>query len=1033
MHASGLLVGSYLMMQEYEQGDSAGISAIQAFPEGVTTNNPAMLSLYGNWARCRYYLQRYLEAAELYEKMFALEARKPKRDSSLLQRLLTDITLTYRASGQFDKMLASSERSLAMARALRDTSNQAYVLRALGSYYTNFGDIRRSDSLRARAVYLLENCSTASTEELFMAHSDYGSVRALMGYPEEGLKYKKLSLQEIEQVVGKRHPYYAIGLTGMVVIYKRMERYEEAKALALEGLEIYRSTIGEQRIQVANLYQSLSTIHMRLGEFELGLGYQEKSIAIREAILGPNHPDMINFYGNRGWDYMQMERYAQSAAIYEETIALAEQKEHPNQYAIAFMENYLGQNYEELGRFSEAIAVHRSSLARKRGIFVPTHNEIGSSLRNLGKAFQEMGQMDSAWHYLEQAIQAAAMGEPISRRDYASSLFAGADWAYANQQYRKALSLIAQTETQLDPQSLLWQMESLEIRSLEFDAYKALGEYEAALEVVDKTDELIARLIPRLQASESQLRLKQQARALYLQGVEICYQLYQKNKNEALLWRAFRYSEAAKARVLAIQIHQLRLPNIPPKIASLEAKLKMREQYLRRVMVEMERSAKPDPEEVKRLQSALVEVRFEADSLYERIKTDYPDLYALRVRPPSLNHRMLQSQLKADQVFWEYLVGEKRVWAFVIDRERIQLHELALSSVRETVPAFREAVQKREKTRWKQLANQLYNDLVEPVLDTSVREIILVPDDVLAYLPFEALITETVSNNEPINQYPFWLRTHEISYAYSALLWTRGRLGASSNGGKLLSVAPAFDAPQFAQTGQRGLGPLLENQGEAQAASELWGGKALLGEAASLQTFRAESGRYQILHLATHGKINEQAPGESFLAFYGEADTFRFAERSYPQLTALYLEDIYALPCRADLVVLSACETGIGKLYEGEGIASLARAFVNVGARSVLNTLWSVSDEGSSQLMQGFYTNLKAGQSRAAALRNAKLELMRSRPDLAEPFYWASYVLIGDERPMPRQQSERWIWGLLGLIGFALGAGLIATRRENSI
>ncbi|MEL6594120.1 MAG: tetratricopeptide repeat protein, partial [Bacteroidota bacterium] len=351
MHASGMLVGSYFMLEEYQKGDSAGISALQAFPEGMIKDNPAILSLYGNWARCRYSMQRYQEAAELYEKMFALEARKPKRDSSLLQRLLSDITLTYRGAGQFDKMLASSERALAMARARHDTSNQAYVLRALGAYHDNFGDIARSDSLHGYAVYLLENFSKASTEELFMAHSDYGGMRAKMGYPEEGLKYKKLGLLGIEQVVGKRHPYYAIGLAGIVLIHQRMGQYEQAKVLALEGLEIYRATIGERRTQVADLYQSLSSIHMRLGEFELGLSYQEKSIAIREAILGPNHPDMINFYGNRGWDYRQMERFAQSAAVYEETIALAEQKEHPNQYAIAFMENYLGQNYEELGRF----------------------------------------------------------------------------------------------------------------------------------------------------------------------------------------------------------------------------------------------------------------------------------------------------------------------------------------------------------------------------------------------------------------------------------------------------------------------------------------------------------------------------------------------------------------------------------------------------------------------------------------------------------------------------------------------------------
>ena len=158
---------------------------------------------------------------------------------------------------------------------------------------------------------------------------------------------------------------------------------------------------------------------------------------------------------------------------------------------------------------------------------------------------------------------------------------------------------------------------------------------------------------------------------------------------------------------------------------------------------------------------------------------------------------------------------------------------------------------------------------------------------------------------------------------------------------------------------------------------------------ATKETFEKIVGDYRIVHLATHGKANDKIGDYCFLAFTEQKDSL--------QNELLYVRDIYNLSLNADLVVLSACETGIGELKRGEGVISLARAFAYSGAKSLITTLWSVNDKSTMQIMEGFYRQLKKGASKDAALWKAKqVYLEKSKHEQAHPFFWSAFIPIGD-------------------------------------
>jgi len=295
---------------------------------------------------------------------------------------------------------------------------------------------------------------------------------------------------------------------------------------------------------------------------------------------------------------------------------------------------------------------------------------------------------------------------------------------------------------------------------------------------------------------------------------------------------------------------------------------------------------------------------------------------------------------------------------------------------------------------------------VDSYLDSlgSIRRLVILPDGKLNYLPFELLQTAPTTERKAYASIPFLLKKYAISYAQAvpAIFPSIRRQQQDT----YLGFAPSYDVQ-----GGRSFTNLTFNAGEIQQAADFWDGTAFLQAKASKSQFEAQAPTAGILHLAMHAMLNDSSPQYSYLQFTD---------------APLYTYELYSQPLAAQLAVLSACNTGIGKLIEGEGVISLARAFQYAGCPSVAMSLWPVDDQTTAHLMLDFFQQLQAGLPKDEALRAAKLAYLdQAEPALAHPFYWAGINLIGDRSPMAKSTGGLgWMWALLAvnlLLVFVVG------------
>ncbi len=279
-------------------------------------------------------------------------------------------------------------------------------------------------------------------------------------------------------------------------------------------------------------------------------------------------------------------------------------------------------------------------------------------------------------------------------------------------------------------------------------------------------------------------------------------------------------------------------------------------------------------------------------------------------------------------------------------------------------------------------------------------------DGVINYIPFNVLLKnrEEYTSSNDFRSLSYLIKDFQISYTNSATLLVKLKRenGNAKSKKSFIGFAPEFTQQDdtFATISEyrsRNMGALKWNQEEIKEIQKIWKGKTYLGQKATLGAFIEEAADYRIIHLSTHAKVNDENPKFSFIAFNktpGEKDTVD---------STLFVSDIYKLSLPADLVVLSACETGFGAYYKGEGIMSMARAFTYAGCRSLAATFWKADDKATYEVMKSFYQHLRQGQSKDRALRNAQLDYLNNsviRDELTFPYYWAAVFPVGDMSPL---------------------------------
>ena len=544
-------------------------------------------------------------------------------------------------------------------------------------------------------------------------------------------------------------------------------------------------------------------------------------------------------------------------------------------------------------------------------------------------------------------------------------------------------------------ETLLTKAQALQER---FDAAGNLIDLESALqchELVFEVEKLLRQTFP---FESSQLEKAEESRRRSEEAMGIALKLWQRTGQQAYEERALAIAERSKSVLLLEAFHRSMANNL----SSLPDSVMERERELQAAIAVAEKrlfDARSDGEpaaQIQELETRVLDRRQAYTAWVAQLDQDNRRYYDLKSGYRVATLADIRSNLHADDAFINYFTGEQHIYVFVVTADRFEW--LAIDRdfpLNEWVTEFRNAIEGFQMPGadrsalsqvYSELGFKLYDKLFAPVAATGLPEnLMIVPSGALGFLPFDALLTQP-RNDARFRDYPYLVKDYNISYTWSAtvqhMLAARPVKGA---GRQFVGFAPAF-------TGKGGFGALANNREVVEDAFNAVGGRKYLNENANLGNWAQFAPTAGIIHLSTHAQANSSEGEFSFIVFANDQGGY----------DSLFVKDLYSMDLAAEMVVLSACETAIGKLYEGEGMISLARGFFFAGARSVITTLWQINDDANRRIMAGFYQGIKNGLPKSEAMRNAKLAQIQSDGDPlnAHPAYWAAFAPVGGMEPV---------------------------------
>ncbi|MEX2369947.1 MAG: CHAT domain-containing protein [Bacteroidales bacterium] len=540
---------------------------------------------------------------------------------------------------------------------------------------------------------------------------------------------------------------------------------------------------------------------------------------------------------------------------------------------------------------------------------------------------------------------------------------------------------------------------------------------------------------------ESEIRL-----SIIHEAVEIAVKLYELTENFEYLERAFLNAENMKSFSLFTEIkggEAMQFSDLPKKVRDEENMLTRKLEAYNELIHKEKLNENPDNNILTNYSDSYFKLKDSYNNLLDYIENFYPKYFELKYNPNFFTPREVQKKLGRKECLVEYVLSDTRLTTFVIDKYNIQV------LTREIEPDFPEKcftyyniLQNQDFSnnvhdtykQYVKLGHFFYETLVAPVLEmTESREITFVPDGAIMYLPFESMITSRV-DEEYINyrDLPYLLYDVSVGYSHSSTLLFNERFRTKSPQSKVLAFAPeyenlmdgSFPLVWNRQSNPDFLMPLPGAEYEVDFISRTVPSDVFMDYNATESNFKRLAPDYAVLHLAMHTIMNDENPMYSKLAFARDwNDTTQDHD--------LFTYEIYNMQLNAEMVVLSSCSSGYGKMQKGEGMMSMARGFIYAGCPSIVMTLWQVSDRSSAELMTGFYKNLKKGKSKKQALRQAKIDYIQSSDKLkANPYFWSAFMMVGNNSPLYRDSAGFYL--VLIITGF-IGIVLYFTYKKQII
>jgi CHAT domain-containing protein len=847
-------------------------------------------------------------------------------------------------------------------------------------------------------------------------------------------KHEEYSLKSIDvekKIYGESSPILISTYTSLIIAYNELQEYEKSLSYANIALSIARNnTEATNSSDLENLYNNLGALYMFLADYSKAKIYLDKSESIHEENYFDFDENYITLMNNIAITNGELGFHKKSDEYYERGITLALHNNSSlayniiNSYAIVL--GNAGKEQKGVSLLKGALESAKNKYGENSHIYFQVLNKYADYLREyeidkirslesyarcmnyLSKNQQDIKLRDHV--YLGYSLSLAEAGEPWKALEIIQSLL------FSEKEQKKSYCPLNNPGIEfIKPDKKYLTILRTKYHIL-WDIYRRSPD-QKTLEAASKTSELIVSLLEKVRINiseeESRLVLGDRYRESYLNAIRDFNLLYSKTGDHQFLEKAFEYSEKSKIAGLLASTRELKAVQfqIPSDIADFEKKLQ-RDISLFNVRIDEEiKSDKPDSLLLNKWNENLLKTTRIRDSLILVFEKQYPDYYAIKYNTQVAKLGDIPGIIGRNGNYINYVASDTMLYIFVANRKHQQLLSIPIdSSFYYNVKQFRNLLSMPSPSdnariafeKYQSIGYKLFRTLIEPVRSYLISDkLIISPDNILSYLPFETIPTAPDSGNRILfREIAYLMNDFDISYTYSATFMAESVKKDYSIGNKVIAFAPDYPQPVDIQSVltnrqiEAGVLPDLPfARQEAEYVTNITGGKLFENHEAKESVYKTDAGKYDIIHLAMHTVLNDKEPMYSTLIFSHENDSI---EDGY-----LKTYEIYGIPLKAKMVVLSSCNTGTGLLYSGEGILSLARGFIYSGSQSVVMSMWEIEDRSGTEIVRMFYSNLKKGNSKSVALRKARIAYLNKADQLrSHPYFWSALVVYGNNSPL---------------------------------
>ncbi|MFC2167968.1 CHAT domain-containing protein [Acidobacteriota bacterium] len=901
-----------------------------------------------------------------------------------------------RLIGDFDLSIQCFEEALSLAKKMDHVSGQVQTLCELGLLSWNIGNIESSTKSYKEALALTNEKMPEARNKLLLTID-------ISRLYKDGKRYRNQSMFKdsitsftsaiglAQQVNSREHQVKCLRQLG--VSYWEMDNVDGFYKTTKQALE-YAKAI-HHRTEEGRCSYNIGLYFNNIHDYSQALKYYEEALYIfRET---KNITDESNCLGNISDIYIQLGNYEK--ALQNLTDVLSIDRQIGEDLYVAMDLNNIGVIYRKKGlqtggsedllkalqAFEEGLFISRRILDKKIQV---------QCLGNMGTVYTDLKKFSEAQRYMFMGLEIA---ESLNDKEEVATILLNLGTVYSKQEkFQQASELFDRAldlAYQINDKTIL-----LEAHAKIGLAFKEMNNYSSALAHFNKSIELIEDIRSKIHLEELKASYFGSDERIdsYYNLVDLLFQMSQKYPDQNFLKDAFETMEKAKARAFLDRLELSRIEigrDINQDFSDKENTLMEKISNINSLLI------KPglDQAQKQKYLNQLNEYEQELETLSRKIRLNSPSYANLKQLLPVSLEEAQDSLPNRSTAYFAYTIGKNCSYSFVITKERIDVFEIPSADIlRAEVNHYLQVITDKDNLNF-QSGYKLFSLLVQPGLDQEINRIIFIPDDILHFLPFETLQTQ-------YEELRWLVQDYRISYIPSITSFREILLRKTGKNRKkdILSFgSPYFgeyegidssdisSSPNDTRNDFR-LNPLRYSQMEVEKIAALFKKNkrdVYLGEEATETSLkRADLSDYKIIHFATHGLIDNRNPARSSIVLSLRDQS---SEDGF-----LQMREVFDLKMNANLVVLSACQTGLGQFIKGEGIEGINRAFFYAGASSVLMSLWAVNDQASYQFMQRFYTHLRSSDSIVDALWRSKTEMINSKA-LSHPFYWAGFVVSG--------------------------------------